>query len=179
MSGTYTGVQIFVRTRAAENFAKKYMEVVKAPSEAEAFWYSLHPLQRKDKTPIQVLQEFDSAKTKERMMVDQKAGPVRALRKRLAASKDEVLHFVKIQDVGQDESRGAEVTIYAVAIFEVEGPGNKDFPEKQQYAAAIFKGTSKGRQYEWWVDDMKFPYYMQAIAPPVAKPADDGHGHAH
>jgi hypothetical protein len=178
ISGTYTGVQTFVRTRAAESFSRKYAEILKAPTEADALWYSLHPSQRKDKTPAQVLQEFDSAKTKERMMVEQKTAPLRSLRKRLALSKDEELHFVKIQDVGLDDSRGADVNIYAVALFEVEGPGNKEFPEKHQYAAAVFKGAAKGRAYEWWVDDMKFPYNLQAIAP-TAKPADDGHGHAH
>jgi len=178
VSGTYTGVQTFVRTRAAESFARKYAEVLKSPSEGDVLWYSLHPGQRKDKTPAQVLHEFEAAKTKERMMAEQKTAPLRSLRKRLASSKDEELHFVKIQDVGLDESRGAEVNLFAVAVFEVEGPGNKEFPEKHQYAAVIFKGTAKGRQYEWWVDDMKFPYNLQTIAPSV-QPVDDGHGHAH
>jgi hypothetical protein len=178
VSGTYTGVQTLVRTRAAESFARKFVEIVKSPSEGDALWYSLHPVQRKDKTTTQVLQEFESAKTKERMMVDQKTAPLRSLRKRLSSSKDEDIHFVKIQSVGLDESRGAEVNLYAVALFEVEGPGNKEFPEKHQYAAAILKGTAKGRQYEWWVDDIKFPYNLQEIAP-TAKPVDDGHGHAH
>jgi hypothetical protein len=177
-SGTYTGVQTLVRTRAAESFARKFVEIVKSPSEGDVLWYSLHPVQRKDKTATQVLQEFEAAKTKERMMAEQKTAPLRSLRKRLASSKDEDLHFVKIQSVGPDESRGTEVNIYAVALFEVEGPGNKEFPEKHQYAAAILKGTSKGRQYEWWIDDMKFPYNLQEIAPTV-KPVDDGHGHAH
>jgi Domain of unknown function (DUF4190) len=178
VSGTYTGVQTFVRTRAAESFARKYAEVLKSGSEGDVLWYNLHPLQRKDKTPADVLKEFESAKAKDRMMMEQKTGAMRNLKKLLASSKDEEIHFVKINSVGQDESRGSDVTLYAVAVFEVEGPGNKEFPEKHQNAAVVFKGNAKGRHYEWWVDEMKFPYNLETIAPSV-KPVDDGHGHAH
>jgi hypothetical protein len=178
VSGTYTGVQTFVRTRAAERFARKYAEVLKTGSEGDVLWWSLYPTMRKDKTPVQVLKEFETAKTKERMMAEQKTSSLRSLRKRLASSKDQDIQFVQIKDVGLDESHGADVTIFAVAVFEVEGPGNKEFPEKHQNAAAIFKGVAKGRQYEWWVDDMKYPYNLETIAPSV-KPVDDGHGHAH
>jgi hypothetical protein len=176
-SGTYTGVQSFVRTRAAENFARKYAELLKSAPEGDILWYNLHPLQRKDKSPAQVLKEFESAKSKEKMMAESKTGPLRDLRKRLG-SKDEEVRFVKIRDVGQDESRGAEVNIYAVAVFEIEGPGTKQFPEKHEYAAAVLKGTTKGRHYDWWVDDLRYPYKLEAIAPAVQH-TDDGHGHAH
>ena len=178
VSGTYTGVQTFVRTRAAENFGRTFAKLLKSPSESDVVWYTVHPQQRKDKTPAQVLKEFDSSKAKERMMVEQRHGELRKLWKRVSTSNDEEIHFVKIQDLDLDESHGANVTFYAVALFEVEGPGTKEFPEKHQYAAAILKGTAKGRQYEWWVDDIKFPYNLQEIAP-TAKPVDDGHGHAH
>jgi Domain of unknown function (DUF4190) len=179
VSGTYTGVQTFVRTRAAEGFARKYTELLKAPSEGDVLWYSLHPQQRKDKTSAQVLQEFESAKTKDRMMAEQKTGPLKALRKRLASSKDQELRFVKIRNVGEDDSRGGETTIYAVAIFEVEGPVSKEFPQEHQHVATVLKGMSKGRHYDWWVDDLKFPFNDEEITPTSAKPADDGHGHAH
>jgi Domain of unknown function (DUF4190) len=178
VSGTYTGVQTFVRTRAAESFARKYAEVLKSGTEGDVLWYNLHPVQRKEKTPADVFKEFESAKAKERMMLEQKTGAMRSLRKLLASSKDEEVHFVKIRDVGLDESRGADVTIYAVALFEVEGPGNKEFPEKHQNVAVVFKGNAKGRQYEWWVDDMKFPYNLEIIAP-SGEPAGGSHGHAH
>jgi hypothetical protein len=178
VSGTYTGVQYFVRLRAAESFGTKYAEVLKTGGEGDVLWYTLHPTQRKDKTPSQVLQDFDSSKAKERMMVEQKHGPLRSLRKRLASSKDEQIHLVKIRNVGQDDSRGAEVVIYAVGLYEVEGPGSKEFPEKHQYAAVVFKGNAKGRQFEWWVDDLKFPFNQEDLTPSV-QPVDDGHGHAH
>jgi hypothetical protein len=178
VSATYTGVQYFVRSRAADSFARKYAEVLKSSGEGEVLWYTLHPAQRKEKTPDQVLQDLESSKAKERMMVEQKNGPLRSLRKRIASSKDEQIRLVEIRDVGQDESRGADVVIYAVVLYEVEGPGNKEFPEKHQYAAAVLKGNAKGRQYEWWVDDVKFPFKRDEVTT-IAKPVDDGHGHAH
>jgi hypothetical protein len=178
VSGTYTGVQTFVRTRAAENFGRTFAKLLKSPSEADVIWYTVHPAQRKEKTPAKVLQEFESSKAKERVMVEQKLGELRKLWKRVSTSNDEEIHFLKIQDLDLDESHGANVTFYAVALFEVEGPGSKEYPEKHQYAAAIIKGMAKGRQYDWWVEDVKYPYNLQALAP-AAKPADDGHGHAH
>jgi hypothetical protein len=179
ISATYTGVQTFVRTRAAENFSRKFAELLKSPSESDVIWYTVHPQQRKDKTPAKVLEEFDSAKTKERMMIEQKHGELRKLWRRLTSSKDEDIHFIKIQELGLDESHGADVTFFAVALFEVDGPGTNEFPEKHQYAAAVLKGTPKGRHYEWWVEDVKYPFNLQTTIAPAVKPVDDGHGHAH
>jgi hypothetical protein len=100
-----------------------------------------------------------------------------ALRRRLASSNKEDVRFVKIEDVGEDASQRA-VQIYALGLYEVEGPGNKEFPEKQQYALAIFKGRPSGRSYEWWTEAVRFPYIPKSYAPP-SKPIDDGHGHSH
>jgi hypothetical protein len=179
ISATYTGVQTFVRTRAAENFSRKFAELLKSPSESDVVWYTVHPQQRKDKTPAQVLKEFDSSKAKERMMVDQRHGELRKLWKRLTSSTGEEIHFVKIQDLGLDESHGADVTFFAVALFDVEGPATTEFPETHQHVAAVLKGTAKGKHYEWWVEDVKYPFNLQTTIAPVVKPVDDGHGHAH
>jgi hypothetical protein len=77
-----------------------------------------------------------------------------------------------------DESHSSDISYYALALFEVEGPGTKEYPEKTQYALAIFKGRSRGHHFEWWVDDLKYPYLPKTfvVAP---KAADDGHGHPH
>ena len=66
-----------------------------------------------------------------------------ALNKRLKASKDEHVEFVAIEAVGEDDSRGTEMPVYALAVYEVHGPGNKEFPEKRQYALAILKGQAQ------------------------------------
>ncbi len=70
------------------------------------------------------------------------------------------------------------IPIFALALFEVHGPGSKEFPEKEQFALAILKGLREGKQYEWWVEDIRFPYKPRTYVAPTKAP-DDGHGHAH
>jgi len=173
---TYTTVQNLVLGWEAQKFGQSYAEVLKKGSLGDVLWHGIHPEQRKTKSPQDVLKEYETAQTKDRMMVDQRSGPILRLRKRLAASDDEHMHFVDIESQGMDESHGDAINYYALARFEVEGPGNKEFPEKQQYALAIFKGRPKGRHYEWWVEDVKFPYQPKSYVV-TKKPADDGHGH--
>jgi len=177
-SGTISTVQGYVRSREAEKFARKLAVTFKAPNPGEAMWWSLYPDMRKDKTPTDYLHEFEALKGKERMMIDQKMGPLNRIRGRLSAAKGEDIHFLKIETTGVDDSRGLEIGIFALAVFELEGPGSKEFPEKQQFAGALMKARTKGRQYEWWVESFLFPYQPSSFMP-VEKPVDDGHGHAH
>jgi hypothetical protein len=178
VAATYSGVQGFVLTQAATKFGREYAEAVQSGSLGKMLWYNLHPDMRKNKSPDEALHDYESAKTKERMMIEQRTAPMQSLRKRLTASKDETFHFVDIETQGLDEGQGKQLGYYATALFEVEGPGNKDFPEKKQYALAVFKGRTKGRHFEWWVEDVRFPYLPRTFKAPD-KPVDDGHGHAH
>jgi hypothetical protein len=174
---TYTGVQSFVLTREAERFGQVYAKVLSEGNMGDAMWYGLYPDNRKNKTPAQALQEYEQAKTKERMFMDQKLAPLQGLKKRMAATSGTHLHFVDIEQQGVDES-GAQVVYFATALYEVEGAHGTESPDAKQYALAIFKGFPKGRHYDWWVDDVKFPYQRKTFEAP-AKPVDDGHGHAH
>ena len=176
--GTYTIVQTYVRTRMAERFARQYEGVLQSKSLADMISFGLHPESRKDQTGEQVLKKMESAKTKDKMMMEQKYSQLLALNKRLKASDDEHIEFVKIESVGEDDSHGSEIPVFGFALYAVHGAGNKEFPEHEQYALAILKGRQKGKQYEWWVDDLRFPYKPQSYVPP-AKVPDDGHGHAH
>jgi hypothetical protein len=178
VTATYSGVQSFVLSRAATNFGREFADAVQGGALDKMLWYNMHPDMRKNKSPKDALHDFETAKPKDRMMIEQKTAPMQSLHKRLAASKDETFHFVDIESQGLDEGQGKELGYYATALFEVEGPGNKDFPEKRQYALAIFKGRTKGRHYEWWVEDIRFPYQPRSFQAPE-KPVDDGHGHAH
>jgi hypothetical protein len=177
-SATITSVQSFVRTRDAEKFARKFAEILKEPTHANALWYSFNPVLRKTKTPTEALQEYEGAKGKERIAVDQKMQGLMKLRGRLKNSKEQDLHFVDIERVGEDDTRGGDLYLFALSLYEVHGPATKQFPEKEQYALAILKGKPKGRQYDWWVDELYFPYIPRSYLAPD-KPADDGHGHAH
>jgi len=177
-SFTVLSVQDFIRTREAAKFARQYAEVLKTGTLGEVLWYNLHPEIRKSKTPEQVSHEYESVQAKDKMMMEQKTAPFRQLRKRLASSKDESIRFVDIEGQGVEESHSAEIDLYSLAKFEIEGPASPDFPEKKEFALAIMKSRLNGRKFEWWVQDLRYPYLPKTYVP-VAKPADDGHGHAH
>ena len=176
--GTYTVVQTYVRTRVAESFARKFEGVLKTNSLAELLFLSAHPEGRKDRSGEQLLKSLETSKAKDKMMLEQKHSGLLALNKRLKSSKDEHIEFERIESVGVDDRAGTEMPVYALAVYAIHGPGTKEFPEKTQYALAVLKGRQKDKQYEWWVEDLKFPYTPKSYEPPVTLP-DDGHGHAH
>ncbi len=178
-AGTISTVQYVVRSRQATKFAVMYAGVLKSPDLGEILWYNAHPDMRKDKTSAELLQEFD-ARAKDKQMMEMKMGPLAqlfALRSRIAASKQQDVHFVGIEGVGEAESGGLEVQVYALAVYEVVGPPTKEFPEPKQYALALLKARPKGREYQWWADNVTFPYTPRSYTPP-AKPVGDGHDHA-
>ena len=177
-SASYTVVQTYVRTRQAEKFAKQYAEILKAPTLANVLLYSIHPDGRETQTGEQLVEKLQSTNQRDRMSVDRKFGQTVALKKRLQSSKDEHVEFVRIETLGEDEGNATEIPIFAAALYEVNGPGSKEFPAKQQYAMAVLKGRLKGKQYDWWVDDLLFPYTPKTFKPTVKAP-DDGHGHEH
>jgi len=120
-----------------------------------------------------VLEKSRAAKKKEAAMYEMRTGPLRNLKKRLDSSKDQEIHFVRLENESRDG-----LTLVALALFEVHGRESKDFPQ-EEYALAVLKGTSEsGKGYEWWVDEIMYPY-KPATATLPEKPVDDGHGHAH
>jgi len=180
-SGTIAGVQYLVRSRQAEKFARKYAEILTSPSMGEVLMYTSHPDSVKDKTSAQLLKEFEASQSNERRKLEQSMGPLAqlfGLRKRLTGSKDQHVDFVRLESLGEEEGHGLEVQIFALALLQVNGPGSREFPEKQQFALAVLKARPKGRQYEWWTESVRFPYEPKTFVAP-AKPAGDGHDHAH
>lgn len=178
VSGTIFSVQTFVLKRESGKFAAKYIDILKSPSMGDILLYNLHPSQRKNRTSAQMVQEYEASKTRERMAMEQKMGAVLRLRGRLMSSGDQKIRFVQIEDVGIDEGRSADIIYYALALYEISGPTSKEFPDAQQYALVVLKGQNVGRKYEWWADDVAYPYKPKSFVP-VSKPVDDGHGHGH
>jgi hypothetical protein len=179
VTGTVSTVQYVVRKKQAEEFAKQYATILKSPDLGEILWYNSHPDIRKDKTGAQLLQDHES-RPKERRMLESSMGPMAelvALRKRLTASKSEDIHFVKIERVGDDDGHGLELQIFALARYEINGPGNQEFPDKTQYALAVLKARPVGREFEWWTDRVHFPYKPDTVVAPES-PVSDGHSHA-
>ncbi len=162
----------------AETFARQYEGVLERNSLADMLYSNLHPDQRQGKTGDQLVKALDATKPKEKMMMVSKYDQLLALNRRLKASQDEHVRFLRIEAVGVDDNKPGEMPVYALAVYEIDGPGNKEFPEKEQFALAVMKGRRKGKQYEWWVDTVSFPYTPHSYVVPTKAP-DDGHGHAH
>jgi hypothetical protein len=177
ISGTISSVQYLVRNSQAQRFGKEYQAILQAHSLAEILWYNHHPDSRKDQTPAKVLEEFEKIQTKQRPMMETKMGEMLGLQKRLASSSDQKVQFVSIEAVGEDSTHG-ELQVYALALYKVDGPASKQFPNEHQYALAILKARPKGRQYDWWVEDIKFPYKPSTYVAPE-KPVGDDHEHDH
>lgn len=176
---TYTAVQTYILRREASRFAKDYARILAEGSVGDLLLYREPPEMRKDHTSEAKQKEFDEMKMRERVMMEQRLSPLLNLNKALK-SKGARLVFRGIEGQGVDDSISSGVYYFAAALYDVEGvtlPGAKS--PQTLHALAIFKGRPKGRHYEWWTDDLRFPYQPSTYQGEVKKPADDGHGHAH
>jgi len=170
---TVSTVQAFIVTRNASSFANHYAEVLKTGGLGDTFWLNIPPSQRKGISPGEVLEKMKSPKKEETAMMEMKNAPIKALKKRLEG-KDQELHFVGIENEGNEG-----LTHVALALYEVHGPATKEHPEAEEYALAVMKGAAGESGFEWWIDEVRYPYKPSTAGLPAAKPADDGHGHAH
>jgi Domain of unknown function (DUF4190) len=175
---TYTGIQYVILRREAAKFAVEYAKVLQEKTFGDVLLYREPPDRRKEQTGEDKQKEYDAMKSRDRMMLDQRMAPLKNLHAALN-EKGGRIRFVGVEGQGVDESLVGGVYYYAAVLYEIEGggaqTGHDDHPH--QYALALFKGRAKGRHYEWWVDDTRFPY-QPASYKLQAKPVDDGHGHA-
>jgi hypothetical protein len=171
---TITMVQSLVRVRNAKNFAEYYAGVVQKGTLADLIWHELPATQRRGVSPEEAMEKIKGAKKQDPTIYEAKVGPFRNIKKRMDSSKDQEIHFVKIEKEGEDG-----MTTVALALFEIHGTPTKDFPAEREHALAIMKGTKEGgKGYEWWVEDLRYPYKPESEAIPE-KAVDDGHGHSH
>jgi Domain of unknown function (DUF4190) len=175
IAGTVTSVQYLVRSNQARKFAKEYEQILQRHSLAEILRYKLPPNARKQRSEADVLKEYDQNLAKQKPMLEMKMGQMLALQRRLASSPDQKVRFVSIEGIGEDTSH-PELQVFALGLYEVEGPPSKGFPHEHQHALAILKGVQEGRHYVWWVEDIQFPYQPRTYVAAQA-PVDDGHGH--
>jgi hypothetical protein len=171
---TITTVQTLVRFRNATNFAEYYASVVQKEGLAQLIWLELPPGQRKGMSAEEAMQKLSESKKKDPTVYEARTGSFRALKKRMDSSRDQEIKFVKIEKEGEEG-----LVAVALALYEVHGSPTKDFPAEHEYALAIMKGTKEGgKGYEWWVEDLRYPYKPATEVIPD-KPVDDGHGHSH
>ncbi len=169
---TMSTVQGVVRSRNAESFARYYAEVAKTRRLADLMWLGVPPAARSSVSPEDVIGKMTASKKQDAAMFDMKTSSLRNLKRRLDSSQDQEMHFVRLEKEGADG-----LTAVALALYDLHGPPNKDFPQKEENALVILKGTTQGgKGYEWWVEDVTYPYKPQTAALPE-KAVDDGHGH--
>ena len=156
----------------ASQFSKKYVEILKSEQLPLALWYFQPVDYRKDKTPEAVVEAMKKEKNPTTPDVfASETAPVRAIKERLKGPNEEI-HFSKIETKLSDG-----LTQYANALIEFDGPGSKDFPEKEQFALLeLLKAPGAGRS-DWRVRGIKFPYSPASTGLQIEKKMDDGHGH--
>ena len=170
---TVTTVQARLRSRQAASYARHYAEVAKTASLADLMMLGIPPSQRGSVTPEDLMKRLESSRRRD-PTTEMRLAPVRHLKKRLDSSKDQEIHFVKLEKEGSQK-----LTYIALALFEIHGPETKEFPQKEEFALVRFNGTSEGgKGYEWWVDEVSYPYKPSTATIPE-KSGGDGHGHAH
>jgi hypothetical protein len=170
---TYATVQAMVCSRSAESFARYYADVAKTASLPDLMMLGIPPSQRSSVTPEDLMKRLELTKRKDPTM-EMKLTPIRTLKQRLDSSKDQEIHFVKLEKEGREK-----LTHIALALFEIRGPETKEFPQKEEFALVRLHGSSEvGKGYEWWVDDVSYPYKPSTATIPE-KSGGDGHGHVH
>lgn len=174
---TYTVIQGYILSRSASKFALEYARALKEGSLGDALLYREGAEQRKGKTAEQAEKEFQNMSSRERGPAELRIASLQKLRKALAP-KEAHIHLHGIESQGVDESRVGKVYYFATAVFEVEGSPGVSASEGNNLALAVLKGDAKGRHYEWYVEDVIYPYIRKTYQA-ESKPVDDGHGHAH
>lgn len=176
---TYTSIQYFLVKREATRFAMQYAQLLKEGTLGDVLLYREMPDRRKDQTAADKQKQYDEMKARDRMMFDQRMGPNISLH-RLLKDRGGRIEFVDIEQQGIDDSLVGAIYHFAAALYEVEPPpsSSPSGSHEHQYALAIFKGKPMGRHYEWWIEDVRFPYSLKSYQGEVKKAADDGHGHA-
>ena len=157
----------------ASRFAKHYVEVIKNEPVSMALWYQQQPDYRQSKSPDEIVDELKKSKGKSADPYKDRAGALLQIKERLQG-KGESIRFARIETKVVNG-----LTVYANALLDLDGPGSKEFPEKEQFALLqMIKGPKAGK-FDWVIEEVKFPYTPASAIATVKHADDDGHGHGH
>jgi hypothetical protein len=172
-STTISTVQSFVRGAQASAFARVYEDVLKNGTFDQLVWYG-QPAPSRARASANEIVKAMTADPKNASMFEMKHEAHRKLKKVLATPNADV-HFEKIETHGVDG-----LNYFAGALFEIHTPSAEKPTEREQFVLAVMKAApgATGR-YEWWVEDLKFPYKPSSFVAPEPEHKDDGHGHSH
>ncbi|MFO0953883.1 MAG: DUF4190 domain-containing protein [Isosphaeraceae bacterium] len=169
-SVTIATVQSFLIRRDAANFAQAFESVLTKGSYDDVIFYNQPPTARKNSSSEKFAKDL-KAKLTENRMIEMQLAPFRDL-KTAVDSPGAECHYAKIES-SADDGRYR----YAAALYEVHAPSRPNPQEKEAFALAVLKGMkTESGAYEWWVEDVKFPYKPSTFVR-AEKAPDDGHGH--
>lgn len=165
---TYAVISHVRLDRSAQRFLTQYAQVLSSGNLAESYWWKLPAAGRKGTTPDKALDDLvkNAADPMSREMA---IGSLENLTKSVSERKS-VIHFVETERSGYDRR-----TPYAFGLMEIESPGST---AEKAYAMIEVRGDPDAAHYDWYVQQVIFPYQRNSHQLKVA-PVDDGHGHAH
>jgi len=168
-----TNLQSYLIRREASVFASSYAETLKSGTIQDLYWLGLPPTVREKKTAEEHWTQLQGSAGQERAMADMKNAPLKSLHERLKSSPEQRISFKRVE--GQSDE--SDMTPVILAVFDIEGPATKDH-QGHELALGVIKGLipDNSNKYEWWVDDLRYPYQPASYVIPQ-KPVDDGHGH--
>ena len=158
----------------AGQFGRFFVGVLKDEPVSIALWYGQPLTYRKVKNPDDLVEELKNNKSPTAPdAYAEKSEPIVRIKERLKIPGEQISYDTI-------ETRAVDgLTTYANALIKLEGPGSKDFPEKEQYLLLqLVKGPEGGKR-DWVVQEIIYPYTPKSAVATVKKKDDDGHGHAH
>lgn len=168
-SFTSTQVQGVIRWRRAEQFSKKYVEILNTGELADAIYWRQPPQQRKGHTPAEMMNELMKQAASNQAVSEMVLGPIKTIKARMQAAGGQKIKYLTVVNHGT-EGTGSFANV-VLKFEEYRGPA-QSIPE--QYA--LLSLMTVGSDPEWYVKEINFPYAYNPNVTPVEK-LDDGHGH--
>jgi hypothetical protein len=166
-SVTIATVQDWIVVREATKFAHTYEQTLAKGAMEDAIWYGQPPVYRNSKTPQEMYTEMKKARGG--MLELNQTGLIKL---RAAIDAGAQPHFDRIEQHGDDQR-----DVFAAALYELHAGKAKPLADEDRFALALLKGSIRNRKYEWWVDQVVYPYTLASYKP-KAQPVDE-HGHQH
>lgn len=164
-AATHATVNEMVLRSRATAFAKVLEGQMRGSDFATFFSYHFQPSERSSKSPQEHIDEMLKA-MRDPGMFENEFGPVRLCHQKVAAGAE--FQFLRLEMVGMDD-----LTPFAHALYEVHDEKAGTPPE---FALVLMKARNVKGAYEWWFDQLVYPYKLGTMGGPAVK-IDDGHGH--
>jgi hypothetical protein len=173
-SVTIDQVQSFIRQRQARSFANSYVEnYIKKGGIPDAMFFRMPPEHRRNNTPQKAFDALQKQmQGRDQMMLQEQVRPIKTIKERLGSDPAESIEVAGIETHGQEG-----LNPFATVLIRLSGPGKGKYPA-EDFALLAMKADVNGGKYDWWIDQMLYPYKPKSFTP-KSKPIDDGHGHAH